>query len=89
LGPLDISLYLAGVEHVTVGGEMGRAARLNDYDWVLSLREQCATANVTFWFKSTGSLFRRDGVEQKLSPFKQSSLAKELSIDISGGKRLF
>lgn len=60
-----------------------------NYDWVLNIREQCVKANVTFWFKNTGSLFNREGVVQKINPFKQSSVAKELGIDISDGKRLF
>ena len=60
-----------------------------DYDWVLNIREQCVKANITFWFKNTGSLFRRDGIVKKINPFKQTSMAKELGIDISDGKRLF
>lgn len=89
LGPTDLTRYLDRVDHVTVGGETGRDARECDYDWVLDIREQCAKANVTFWFKNTGSLFKRNGVTEKINPFQQSSLAKELGIDISDGKRLF
>lgn len=89
LSPIDLSPYLGGIEHVTVNGETGREARECDYDWVLSIREQCIKANVTFWFKSTGSLFRRDGVTQKVNPFKQGSLAKELDISFLNGKKLF
>ena len=88
LEAIDLTPYLHGVQHVTAG-ETGRDARVCDYDWVLNIREQCAKANVTFWFKSTGSLFRRDGVAEKINPFKQTSAAKELGIDISDGKRLF
>ena len=36
-----------------------------DYDWILNIREQCVKAEVTFWFKNTGSLFKRDGVVEK------------------------
>jgi protein gp37 len=89
LGAIDLSAYLSGIDHVTVSGESGRAARVCDYDWVLNLREQCVAAGVTFWFKGTGSLFRRDGVTQKINPFKQGSLAAELGISILDGKRLF
>ena len=81
--------YLHGVDHVTVGGETGRDARECDYNWVLNIREQCKNANKTFWFKNTGSLFKRDEVVEKVNPFKQNSLAKELAIDISDGRRLF
>ena len=89
LGAIDISPYLGGIEHVTVGGETGREARMCDHDWVLNIREQCVKADVTFWFKNTGSLFKRDGVVEKVNPFKQTSMAKELGINISDGKRLF
>lgn len=89
LGPIDLSPYLGGVEHVTVNGESGREARECDYDWVLAIREQCVKAGVTFWFKSTGSFFKHDGVLQKVNPYKQSGLAKELDINILNGKKLF
>ena len=74
---------------MTVGGETGRESRICDYDWVLNIREQCVKADVTFWLKNTGSLFKRDGVVEKINPFKQTSVAKELGIDILNGKKLF
>ncbi|MFA9466619.1 MAG: DUF5131 family protein, partial [Velocimicrobium sp.] len=89
LEAIDLTSYLHGVDHVTVGGETGRAARECDYDWVQNIREQCVKANVTFWFKNTGSFFKRDGVVEKVNPFKQTSMAKEQGINISDGKRLF
>jgi protein gp37 len=89
LGRIDLSPYLFGIEHVSVGGETSRAARECDYDWVLFLRKQCEKAGVSFWFKNTGSLFKKEGVTQKVNPFKQSSLAKECGIDIPSGKKLF
>ncbi len=89
LEAIDLSPYLYGVEHVTVGGETGREARECDYDWVLNIREQCVKANVTFWIKNTGSFFKQKGIVEKVNPYKQNSLARELGIDISDGKRLF
>ncbi|MDR2855139.1 MAG: phage Gp37/Gp68 family protein [Methanomicrobiales archaeon] len=89
LGEIDLSPYLSGIEHVTVGGETGREARECDYAWVLKIREQCLTAGITFWFKNTGSFFRYDGVVQRVNPFKQNGLAKELGISILNGKRYF
>ena len=89
LSPVDLSAYLSGLEHVSVGGETGREARECDYDWVLSIREQCVAPGVTFWFKNTGSFFKRDGVVAKVNPFKQNSLAKECGINILNGKKLF
>ena len=89
LGAIDLSKYLGGIEHVSVGGETGRNARECDYEWVLDIRKQCEIAGITFWFKNTGSFFKRDGVVQKVNPFKQNSLAKELGINILGDKKLF
>ena len=51
--------------------------------------EQCISSNTTFWFKNTGSLFKRNGELQKINPFKQTSYAKELGINILGDRRLF
>jgi protein gp37 len=89
LDAIDLSKYLGGIEHVSVGGETGREARECDYEWVLNIRKQCEIAGITFWFKNTGSFFKRDGVVQKVNPFKQNSLAKELGINILGDKKLF
>lgn len=89
LGSIDLSKYLVGIEHISVGGETSREARECNYDWVLDIRRQCESAGITFWFKNTGSLFKRDGVVQKVNPFKQNSLAKELGINILGDKKLF
>ena len=89
LSPIDLSRYLSGVSHVTVNGESGREARVCDYNWVLDIRAQCVKANSTFWFKSTGSFFKRDGTVQKINPFKQGSTAKELAINILDGTKLF
>ena len=89
LEEVDISPYLRDIDHVTVSGESGIDARECDYDWILNIREQCLQAGVTFWFKSTGTYFKRDGIVEKINPFKQGSVAKALGMDILDGKRLF
>lgn len=89
LESINLSAYLHGIEHVTVSGESGRDARECDYGWVLDIREQCVKTNVTFWFKGTGTFFKRDGTVEKINPFKQGSIARELGISISNGKKLF
>lgn len=86
---MDLSPYLCGIEHVTVAGETGRDASVCDYDWVIDIRQQCIRANITFWYKSTGSLFKQNGIIQKINPYKQTSLAKEFGINILNGKKLF
>ena len=89
LTAIDLSGYLQGIEHVTVGGETARNARVCNYDWVLAIREQCVQSGATFWFKNTGSLFEKDGVVQKINPFKQMSTAKAMDINIIGNRPLF
>lgn len=89
LGPIDLTPYLKGVEHVTVGGETSKVARVCDYEWVLDIHNQCEKERITFWFKNTGSQFKHDGIIENVSPFKQCGRAKELGIDILGDKKLF
>jgi protein gp37 len=86
---IDVSPYLKGMDHVTAGGETGRDARICDYDWILDIRDQCVSAGVSFWFKNTGTNFRKDGEVRKINPFKESGIAKETGISIMNGKKLF
>jgi protein gp37 len=52
LGPLD----LAGIDWVIVGGESGPGARPMREEWVLSIRDQCLSARVPFFFKQWGGI---------------------------------
>jgi len=54
LGPLDLTLWLPGLQWVIVGGESGAHARPMQFDWVRSLRDQCVAAGVPFHFKQWG-----------------------------------
>lgn len=58
IGPLD-ALPLAGIHWIIVGGESGPGARPMAPDWVRSLRAQCETAGVAFFFKQWGGV-RKD-----------------------------
>jgi protein gp37 len=53
LGPID-DLDLDNIHWVIVGGESGGNARPVDPDWVRSIRDQCRTAEVPFFFKQWG-----------------------------------
>jgi len=53
LGPLD-NLDLARIHWVIVGGESGGHHRVMHPDWVRSIRDQCAAADVAFFFKQWG-----------------------------------
>ena len=63
IGAVSIARYLpAGqIEQVLAGGENYDGARPLRYEWVKSLRDECAAANVTFCFVETGTNFVKDG----------------------------
>jgi len=42
---------LAGIDWFIAGGESGPGARHMQPDWARSLRDQCSTAGVSFFFK--------------------------------------
>lgn len=55
LGALDLS----GIRWVIVGGESGHGARPMRRDWVVSIRKQCASARVAFFFKQWGGVHKK------------------------------
>jgi protein gp37 len=57
LGPLP-RLNLKGVDWVIVGGESGPGARPVQEQWVKDIRDQCLKAEVPFFFKQWGGVFR-------------------------------
>ena len=63
LGALDLRRYLPGVDLLIVGGESGKNARPMNPAWPLSLRDQCAAAEVPFHFKQWGEWFRYGEVD--------------------------
>lgn len=55
LGPLD-NLNLDGIHWVIVGGESGPGARPMEENWVRSIRDQCQSQEVAFFFKQWGGV---------------------------------
>ena len=53
LGPLP-NVDLTGIDWLIAGGESGHHARPVDPQWVADLRDQCAQADVAFFFKQWG-----------------------------------
>jgi protein gp37 len=47
---------LEGIDWVIVGGESGAGARPMREEWVVSVRDQCASAGVRFFFKQWGGV---------------------------------
>lgn len=78
---VELATHLAGVELVVVGGESDRSARPLDYEWVLSIREECVKSGVKFEFRQTGSKFIRDGALYQINPYQQGAQARKANID--------
>ncbi|TMG00655.1 MAG: DUF5131 family protein, partial [Chloroflexi bacterium] len=53
LGPLNLDL--TGIHWVIAGGESGRRARPMRAQWASSVRDQCQSAGVPFFFKQWGA----------------------------------
>jgi protein gp37 len=81
LGPVQLTPYLSeGIAEVTAGGESGPKARVCDYSWILSLREQCRQAGVPFQFHQTGARLIKDGKLYRIKRKYQHSQAKKANI---------
>lgn len=59
LGPLDLGFGNWRPQWVIVGGESGPGARPMEEAWVRSIQEQCAGANVPFFFKQWGGVNKK------------------------------
>lgn len=58
IGPLD-NLCLDSIDWVIVGGESGPGARPMHAEWVSSIRDQCVSAGVPFFFKQWGGVWKK------------------------------
>jgi protein gp37 len=81
LDQINIEKYLNDVELVVVGGESDFNARPLNYDWVLSLRQQCINTNTHFEFRQCGTFFIKDGKEYTLNVRQLCSQAKKAGIN--------
>lgn len=82
IGEMDIRKYLEGTELVVAGGESDRNARPLDYDWVLSIRQQCLEAGVHFEFRQCGTYFIKDGKQYVLNVRDLCSQARKAGINV-------
>jgi len=76
LGPLT-KLDLEGISWVIVGGESGPHARQLESEWVLQIRDQCADADVPFFFKQWGGRTPKAGGRQ-LEGVEYNNMPKHL-----------
>jgi protein gp37 len=85
LGAVNIEKYLDSAELVLVGGESDSSARPHDYEWVLSVRDQCVRHNVNFDFHQCGTRFIVNGEMKKLNYAMLYKCAKECNINVKKG----
>lgn len=78
---INIEKYLKNIELVVVGGESDKNARPLNYDWVLSLREQCINNNVHFQFRQCGTHFIKDSKMYNLNVRDLCNQAKKANIN--------
>ncbi|KAF0226850.1 MAG: bacteriophage protein gp37 [Erysipelotrichaceae bacterium] len=84
LEAIDLSPYLSDkIQQVLAGGESGPDARPCDYQWVLSLREQAISKNISFHYHQTGANLIKDGVLYKIPRKNQSDQAMKAKLDWS------
>ena len=78
---VNIEQYLYGIDLVVLGGESDINARPLDYEWVLSVREQCIRQNVSFVFRQCGTHFIKHGEKHTLPTRKLISEAAKASVN--------
>jgi protein gp37 len=84
LSAVDIAPWLdATIEEVAAGGESGATARACRHEWFVSLRDQCAAANVTFRFRQTGAVFIKDGKTYHIPRRLQHAQATKAALDFT------
>ncbi len=82
LEEINLSPYLGSwIEEVAAGGESGSEARLCDYNWVLSLRQQCINHQIPFTFHQTGANFRKENKLYRIERSIQQTQARKANID--------
>ena len=81
LEEIVIEKYLDDIELVVVGGESDFNARTFNYDWALSIREQCFRKNVNFEFRQCGTYTIKDGKQYKIQTKDLTKQAKLANIN--------
>ena len=84
LEQIEISDYLKSgqIKKVVCGGESGEKTRICDYDWILHTRDQCKENQVPFYFKQTGTLFKKGDKIYHIERKDQMSQAQKAGINL-------
>lgn len=86
LGPLE-NLDLDGIHWAIVGGESGPGARPLQQAWVTDIRDQCLAANVPFFFKQWGGVFKKrngrtlDGRTWDELPEREGTIGRRVALE--------
>lgn len=84
---IDLTPFLSGqIEMVVAGGESGYYARICEFDWILEIERECRKRNISFWFKQTGTHFKKDGKRYVIRKRFQHSQARKAGINYSATK---
>jgi protein gp37 len=86
LEKIDIEKYLDDIVLVVVGGESDINARPFNYDWALSIREQCIRKNVNFEFRQCGTYTIEDGKQYKIQTKDLCKQAKLANINYKSNR---
>jgi protein gp37 len=76
------SINLERIHWVIVGGESGPGARLMHPSWVTSLKDQCQSANVPFFFKQWGGV-RKSKTGRKLEGRTYNGYPRRVTLPVS------
>ena len=74
-------LQTGNIKQVTCGGESGNQARICNYDWIISMKEQCQKFHVSFYFKQTGAKFMKNHKLYLVSRPNQMKQARKANIN--------
>ena len=82
LEKINLLPYLTNdISQVIAGGESGNSARVCNYDWILDIRSQCISNNISFYFKQTGAKFIKDNKLYRVLRKYQHSQAQKANIN--------
>ena len=92
LGPIRLGKWLdtGQIEQVACGGENYGGRRPCDFDWVLSLHDECLAHDITFCFMETGTTFIKDGQTYRIrSKQVQNEQAFKSGLSFQGKEMQF
>lgn len=78
---VDHKIILPSFEHINI--VLCEGNNRCQYEWILSLRDQCIKHKVPFYFTSTGPELIKNGTLYRIDTYEQNKQANKAQIDIS------